>query len=159
MRLPQRRRNRSSTANDILSTNTGGTPWAFVEGSISVSASILMADAIARCDHCGDWPVINYVKRLTEQEDGVIIAGMALLFPTALVFYLGVKMIFSAYRDYKRWWEAYQEERLEQGRQEGREEGRQAERARMKRELNQRGVSLDPEAEQALFGESETRSD
>ena len=89
MRLPWRRRNRSSTANDILSTNTGGTPWAFVEGSISVSASILMADAIARCDRCGGWPVISYFKRLTEQDDGVIIAGMALLFPTALVFYLG----------------------------------------------------------------------
>lgn len=147
---PRRRRSRSSTAGDILSTNTGGTPWAFVEGSISVSASILMADAIARCDRCGGWPAVGFFKRLTEQEDGVIIAGMALLFPTALVFYLGVKMIFSAYRDYKRWWETYQEERLEQGRKEGRD----AERARLKRELAERGVSLDPEAEQALFGES-----
>jgi len=129
--------------------NTGGTPWAFVEGSISVSASILIADAIARCGRCGGWPIISYFKRLTEQEDGVIIAGMALLFPTALVFYLGVKMIFSAYRDYKRWWEAYQEERLEQGR----EEGREAERARIKRELTESGLSLDPEIERILSGE------
>lgn len=151
MRLPWRRRSSSRTASDILSTNTGGTPWAFVEGSISVSASILMADAIARCDRCGRWPIISYFKRLTEQEDGVIIAGMALLFPTALVFYLGVKMIFSAYRDYKRWWEAYQEERLEQGREE--------ERARIKRELKERGVSLDSETEKILFGESEPRAD
>jgi len=74
---------------------------------------------------------------------------MALLFPTALVFYLGVKMIFSAYRDYKRWWEAYQEERLEQGR----EEGREAERARIKRELTESGLSLDPEIERILSGE------
>ena len=110
-----------------------------------------MADAIARCDRCGRWPIISYFKRLTEQEDGVIIAGMALLFPTALVFYLGVKMIFSAYRDYKRWWEAYQEERLEQGREE--------ERARIKRELKERGVSLDSETEKILFGESEPRAD
>ena len=151
MRLPWRRRSRSSTASDILTANTGGTPWAFVEGSISISASILMADTIARCDRCGGWPAIGFFKRLTEQEDGVIIAGMALLFPTALVFYLGVKMIFSAYRDYKRWWEAYQEERLEQGREEGRKE----ERARLKRELAERGVSLDPEAEQEIFGESD----
>ncbi len=84
---------------------------------------------------------------------------MALLFPTALVFYLGVKMIFSAYRDYKRWWEAYQEERLEQGREEGREEGRKAERARQKRALEECGVSLDPETEKILFGESEPRAD
>ena len=151
MRLPWRRRSRSRTASDILSTNTGGTPWAFVEGSISVSASILMADAIARCGRCGGWPIISYFKRLTEQEDGVIIAGMALLFPTALVFYSGVKMIFSAYRDYKRWWEAYQEERFE--------EGRKAERARQKRALEERGVSLDPETEKILFGESEPPAD
>lgn len=152
---PRRRRRDHRASGDILTANTGGTPWAFVEGSISISASILMADAIARCDRCGGWPAIRFFKRLTEQEDGVIIAGMALLFPTALVFYLGVKMIFSAYRDYKRWWETYQEERLEQGREEGRKE----ERARVKRELQEHGVSLEPDAEQALFGESETRSD
>ena len=152
---PRRRRRDPKTSGDILTSSTRGTPWAFVDGSISISASILMANALARCDRCGGWPAIGFLKRLTEQEDGVIIAGMALLFPTALAFYLGVKMIFAAYQDYKRWWEAYQEERLEQGRAEGRRE----ERARMKRELQERGVSLDPEAEQALFGESETRSD
>ena len=58
-------------------------------------------------------------------------------------------MIFSAYRDYKRWWEAYQEERLEQGRIEGRD----AERKRIKQELKERGISL-PEIEQILSGES-----
>ena len=152
MRL--RRRRDPGASGDILTANTGGTPWAFVEGSISISASILMADAIARCDRCGGWPAIGFFKRLTEQEDGVIIAGMALLFPTALVFYLGVKMIFSAYRDYKRWWEAYQEERLEQGREEGRKEGRNAERERIKQELKKRGISP-PEIEQILSGESD----
>ena len=149
MRFPWRRRHRSRAASDILRNEDNGAPWAFVEGSISVTASIIMADAIARCDRCGGWPVIGYFKRLTEQEDGVIIAGMALLFPTALAIFLGGKMVFSAYRDYKRWWEAYQEERLEQGR----EEGRKAERARQKRELAERGVSLDPETEIILFGE------
>ena len=53
-----------------------------------------MATAIARYDRCGSWPAIGFLKRLIEQEDRVIIAGMALLFPTALVFYLGVKVIF-----------------------------------------------------------------
>ena len=150
MRLPWRRRSRSRTASDILRDSESAAPWVFVEGSISVSASILMADAIARCDRCGGWPVISYFKRLTEQEDGVIIAGMALLFPTALVFYLGVNMIFSAYRDYKRWWEAYQEERIQQGREE--------ERARIKRELKEQGVTLPPEAEKILFAEPNDRS-
>ena len=154
MRIPWRRRHRSGAASDILRRDDNGAPWAFVEGSISVTASIIMADGIARCDRCGGWPIIGYFKRLTEQEDGVIIAGMALLFPTALAIFLGGKMVFSAYRDYKRWWEAYQEERLEQGREEGRKE----ERARQKRELAKRGVSLDPETEQILFGEPDDRS-
>ena len=151
MRVGWRRRNRSRTASDILNENGSGAPWAFVEGSISVSASIVMADAIARCERCGGWPVIQYFKRLTEQEDGVIIAGMALLFPTALIIYLGVQMIFSAYRDYKRWREAWEHEK--------REEGREDERARQKRALEERGISLDPETAKILFGEPDSRSD
>ena len=96
--------------------------WAFVEGSISVSASILMANAIARCGGCGGWPVLGFFKRLTEQEDGVLIAGMALLFPTAIAFYLGVKMVFAAYRGYRSWREARLEQ-IEQMRAEAREKG------------------------------------
>ena len=59
-------------------------------------------------------------------------------------------MVFSAYKEYKRWREAWQQELLE--------EGRQAERARQKRELAQRGLSLDPEAERILFGENDDQS-
>ena len=152
--------------------------WAFVEGSISVSASILIAYAIAKCDRCGAWPVIGFFKNLTEQDSGILIAGMALLFPTAFIFYLGVKMVFAAYRDYKRWREeqvqrmaAAREEAREKGRVEGREAGRAegreagraegraegsaAERLRIKRELTERGLSLDPEIERILSGESD----
>ena len=153
-RSGRRRRNPRRTTGDILRWNLVGAPWAFVEGSISVTASILTADAIARCERCGDWPIIGFFKKLTEQEDGVIIAGMALLFPTALAFYLGGKMVFSAYYEYKRRWEAYLEERFE----EGREEGRKAERARQKRALEERGVTLPPEAEKILFDDTDDRS-
>ena len=79
--------------------------WAFVEGSISVSASILIAYAISRCGGCGGLPVISFFKALTSQDNGVIITGMALLFPTAITFYVGVKMVFAAYREYQRWWD------------------------------------------------------
>ena len=154
----RRRGNPRRLSGDILREEPGGAPWPFVEGSISVSASIIMADAIARCDRCGGWPVVGFFKRLTEQEDGVIIAGMALLFPTALVFYSGVKMVFSAYKEYKRWREAWQQELLEEGRHEGRQEGQQAERARIKRELAEKGVTLPPEAEKVLFGETDDRA-
>ncbi len=141
-------------SSDILREEPGGVPWQFVEGAISVSASVIMADAIARCDRCGDWLAVGFFKRLTEQEDGVNIAGMAMLFPTALVFYSGVKMVFSAYKEYKRWREAWQQELLEEGRQ----EGQQAERARIRRELAEKGVTLSPEAEKVLFGETDDHS-
>ena len=129
--------------------------WAFVEGSISVSASILISYAVAKCDGCTGFPVIGFFKKLADQEDGVIITGMALLFPTAFVFYVGVKMVFAAYREYKKW----RDDWLKTARAEGHQQGRDEERARFKRELQERGVSLDPEAEQALFDESESRSD
>ena len=135
------RRNPAPATNDILNADEGNsTPWPFVEGSIYVSASILMANAIARC---AGWPVIGFFKNLTEQEDGVIIAGMALLFPTALVSYLGVKMVYAAYKDYKKWRDAWIKQ--------AREEGRAEERARQKRELAEQGVSLPPETEKSCL--------
>lgn len=150
--------------------------WAFVEGSISVSASILMAYAISRCGGCGGWPVLGFFKRLTEQEDGVLIAGMALLFPTAIAFYLGVKMVFAAYRGYRSWREARleqmeqmraeerakgREEGLEAGREQGLEAGEErglemgitTERERVQRAFAERGIALPPEAEKILAGE------
>ena len=98
--------------------------------------------------------MIGFFKKLTEQEDGVIITGMALLFPTALSFYLGGKMVFSAYYEYKRRRDAL----IDEVREEGREEGRKEERSRLKRELAEKGVTLSPEAEKVLFGETNDRS-
>lgn len=172
-RRGRRRGNPRRTSSDILRWDPGGAPWPFVEGSISVSASILVANAVSKCDVCRGWPVIGYFKNLTEQEDGVIIAGMALLFPTALGFYLGGKMVFSAYYESKRRYQEHQaqraalikemqekarEEGRKQGRQEGRQEGRKAERSRLRRELAEKGISLSPEAENVLFGENDDRS-
>ena len=160
----------------MIFTDDDRASWGFVEGSISVSASILIADGIARCNRCADWPIIGFFKQLTEQEDGVIIAGMALLFPTAFAFYLGVKMVFAAYREYRSWREerearikqalaeARAEGRVEglaearaegraKGRDEGLAEGRDAERNRLKREFAARGIVLPPEAERILYGE------
>ena len=146
--------NRRRPSGDILREGLVGAPWAFVEGSVSVTASILYATAISWCDGCGGWPVIGFFKKLTEQEDGVIITGMALLFPTALSFYLGGKMVFSAYYEYKRRRDAL----IDEVREEGREEGRKEERSRLKRELAEKGVTLSPEAEKILFGETNDRS-
>ncbi|MCY3690796.1 MAG: hypothetical protein OXI54_13080 [Chloroflexota bacterium] len=132
--------------------------WAFVEGSISVSASILIAYAIAKCAGCAGLPVIGFFKNLTEQDNGVIITGMALLFPTAFAFYVGVKMVFAAYRDYKRWRDDWLKRARTEGRTEGRQEGRESERERIRKELDQQGI-LTPEAERILSDESERHTD
>ena len=125
--------------------------WAFVEGSISVTGSILIAYAISRCDRCAGIPVISFFKKLTEQEDGVLITGMALLFPTALAIYLGAKVVFAAYREYRTWRDA----RIEQARKEAREDAIKEERARQKRELAARGITLPPEVESVLYREAD----
>lgn len=124
--------------------------WAFVEGSISVSASILIAYAISRCGSCGGLPVISFFKALTSQDNGVIIMGMALLFPTAITFYVGVKMVFAAYREYQRWRDNALQEALERG--------REAERKRIKRELKKQGISPPPEIERILSGDTEDQT-
>ena len=128
--------------------------WAFVEGSISVTGSILIAYAISRCDRCAGVPVISFFKKLTEQEDGVLITGMALLFPTALAFYLGAKVVFAAYREYRTWRDA-RIDRIEQARKEALKEGRDEERARVKRVIAEWGVTLPPEVESALYREAD----
>ena len=127
--------------------------WAFVEGSISVSASILIAYAISRCGGCAGLPVISFFKALTSQDDGVIITGMALLFPIAITFYLGVKMVFAAYREYRRW----KDNALREAREEGRQRGRDAERKRIKQELQKHGISP-PKIERILSGETEDQT-
>lgn len=102
----------------------------------------------------------------------MIIAGMALLFPTALIFYLGGKMVFSAFYETRRRYQEHQarhdalmekmrrKARAEarKARAEAREEGREAERSRQKRELAEKGISLSPEVENVLFGENDDRS-
>ena len=165
--MRQRIRDRVNSQNetgDILRRGPGGAPWPFVEGSISVTASILAADALASCDQCRSWPVIGFFKKLTEQEDGVIIAGMALLFPTALGFYLGGKMVFSAYYESKRRYQEHQARRaalMEEMREKGargrpgRRPGRRPQSRTLptkKREFAEKGISLSPEAESVLFG-------
>lgn len=110
-RRGRRRGNPRRTSGGILRRDPGGAPWPFVEGSISVSASIVAANAVSRCEVCRGWPIVGYFKNLTEQEDGVIIAGMAPLFPAALGFYLGGKMVFSAYYESKRRYQEHQARR------------------------------------------------
>lgn len=67
-------------------------------------------------------------------------------------------MVYAAYKDYKRWHNVWLKEARDEGHKEGRKEGREEERARLKREFAEQGITLPPEAERILSGEADARS-
>ncbi len=126
--------------------------WRFFDGSVSVSASMLLAVLIDSCALCDRLPLLGFLGELAEQDDGVIIVATLLLFPTTAALYGGAKVIFAAK-------EAVEKKAMERGRQAGRQEGlqeaRREERARISKVLAEHGVSPDSELARRLTGESE----
>ena len=112
--------------------------WRFIDGSLSITVSMALAVAISRCQSCAGLWGIGFLKELTQQDDGVIILGTLLLFPTTLALYGVLHMWFAAK-------EAVQKRATERGRREGRREGRQEERERIKQVLVSRGITPPPE--------------
>ena len=131
-----------------------GPIWGFVDGSLSVSASMLLAVLINSCQACNGIWLIGFLKELSDKNAGLIVVATLLLFPTALVIYGGLKMWFSA----KAAVERRQRELRQAARESGLEEGRLAERKRIEQAFSQmleeRGISLsDEEITRILDGE------
>ena len=125
--------------------------WRFVDGALSISVSMLLAALLRDCLSCGGWPVLGYLHGLAARDDGVIIVGTMLLFPTTATIYGGIKVFFAAR-------EAVRREAREKGRQEGiregLQEGRQEERERIRKELAKQGVAISPELAKILNGDN-----
>ena len=123
--------------------------WRFVDGALSISVSMLLAALLRDCLSCGGWPVLGYLHGLAARDDGVMIVGTMLLFPTTAAIYGGIKVFFAAR-------EAVRREAREKGRQEGiregLQEGRQEERERIRKELAKQGVTISPELAKILNG-------
>ena len=117
--------------------------WRFVDGALSISVSMLLAALLRDCLSCGGWPVLGYLHGLAARDDGVIIVGTMLLFPTTAAIYGGIKVFFAAR-------EAVRRESREKGRREGLQEGRQEERERIRKELAKQGVTISPELAKIL---------
>lgn len=137
--------------------------WRFFDGSVSVSASMLLAILISACP-CSGLPLLGYLNWLTKQEDGIIIVATLLLFPTTAGLYGVFAMIFAAKetiekRAMKRGRSVGREEGREEGREagikEGVQAGRRAERARIAKMLAEHGVSLTPEIARRLADDAE----
>ena len=121
--------------------------WRFVDGALSISVSMLLSALLRDCLSCGGWPVLGYLHGLAARDDGVIIVGTMLLFPTTATIYGGIKVFFAAR-------EAVRRESREKGRQEGiregLQEGRQEERERIRKELAKQGITIGPELAKIL---------
>ena len=123
-----------------------GLIWGFVDGSISVSGSMLLAVLINYCQSCNGVWILGFLKDLTDKSAGLIVVATLLLFPTALVVYGGLKMWFAA------------KEAVERT---AREKGRREERKRIgqsiSRELERRGISLSEEEIARILEDNSTR--
>ena len=113
--------------------------WRFVDGTLSISVSMLLAALLRDCLSCGGWPVLGYLHGLAARDDGVIIVGTMLLFPATATIYGGIKVFFAA---------------REAVRRESREKGRQEERERIRKELAKQGIAISPELAKILNGNS-----
>ena len=116
--------------------------WRFVEGSVSVSVSTLLAILLSECA-CAGLPLLGYLAGLTDRDDGVIIVATLLLFPTTLTLYGGFAVFYAAK-------EFVEKRARRKGRAEGRVEGRQEERERISREVAELGVEISPELAKIL---------
>ena len=146
--------------------------WRIFDGSVSVSASMLLSVLISRCNVCAGLPVLGFLKELTGQPDGIIIVAALLLFPTTAALYGVSRMIFAAKEAVEQkamtrgrqigHQEGRQEgikeghqEGIKEGRQDGIKEGRKGERERIRKALAEQGITLPPELERILSPESD----
>ena len=112
--------------------------WGFVDGSISVSGSMLLAALIRSCQWCeGIW-LLGFLKELSEQDTGLVVVATLLLFPTAIAVYGGIRMWFAA------------KEAVEK---KARAKGRDDERERIRRLLKEDGMP-DEKINRILTGQS-----
>ena len=123
--------------------------WRFFDGSVSVSASMLVAVLIRDCALCYNLPIVGLLKTLSVQEDGAIVVATLVLFPAAVVFYGGAKLIFAAKQAVERETRERLRKQREEGRAEGVKEGRvegvKEGRKQILLELREKGL-LTPEA-------------
>ena len=133
-----------------------------IDGTASVSVSMLLAALLKVWTAAAEWPVIGQLHQMTRWEDGVIIVATLLVLPTALAIWGGTELFFHARERVKQKFEERgitkgigigvvqgREEGIEiglekgrkEGRKEGIEEGRRLERERIRQEESrQQGI-------------------
>ncbi len=144
------------------SSDSGRGVWRFLDGSVSISISMMLAVALNYCWFCAGVPALGFLHGLSNRDNGIIIVGTLLLLPTTAVFYGGTKMFFAAKEEYEKRKVQREAERLRQNEEyemrlteRGRQEGIQQERHRVNKLLAEYDVPLPPEVARSLVGDKE----
>lgn len=120
-------------------------PWGLVDGSISVSGSMLLAVLINSCQSCNGIWLVGFFKELSDKNAGMIVVATLLLFPTAIVIFGGVNLFFAAKEAFERRQRRLRAAAQQAGLEQGLEQGRQEERERIGQALERRGIATTPE--------------
>ena len=111
--------------------------WFFLDGSASISFSMLLA-LLLYAGWCDGLPVLGWLAEVTRRDNGVIIVASLLLFPCTLLLYGVLRMFFAAK-------EAVERRAFQRGQRAGIDRGRNQEQARIVKLLAKHGVAVSPE--------------
>ena len=110
-----------------------------VDGTASVSVSMLLAALLKVWVAAAEWPVIGLLHQMTRWEDGVIIVATLLLFPTAVTIWGGAELFFLAKERVEK---RYTDRGIKKGIDIGVKRGRREERERIDKILKERGIEV-----------------
>ena len=110
-----------------------------IDGTASVSVSMLLAALLKVWTGAAHWPVIGQLHQMTRWEDGVIIVATLLVFPTALTIWGGTELFFHARERVK---QKFETRGIEKGIDIGVERGRREERERIDKILKEQGIDV-----------------
>ena len=113
--------------------------WRIIDGTASVSVSMLLAALFKVWTGAANWPIIGLLHQMTRWEDGVIIVATLLVFPVALTIWGGAELFFHARERVKQKFEA---RGITKGIVIGHEQGRKEERERIDKILKEKGIEV-----------------
>ena len=124
--------------NDNYNPNPSRYPlWPFVDGSVSISFSMLLA-LLLNAGWFDGLPLLGWLAEVTRRDNGVIIVATLLLFPCTLLLYGVLAMFFTAKEAVER---------------RARRRARREERAYIAKLAADTGVILSPELARYLAGD------
>ena len=129
-----------------------------IDGTASVSVSMLLAALLKVWTGAADWPVIGLLHQMTRWEDGVIIVATLLVLPTAVTLWGGAELFFLAREMVeRRYRERGRKEGIDIGVVQGREEGIEIGLEKGRKEGREEGIEEGRRLERERIRQEESR--